>query len=103
MRLALSRRDDACADIPVTLGGGSPRGQLSRHTTPVLSGYSNTAVTTLHLVSDAEHSLLGLAEYNDAHVWGVFTRLGLAVREGAGQARGALGVTEEEEHLSQVL
>ncbi|KAM9042939.1 LOW QUALITY PROTEIN: putative bifunctional dTTP/UTP pyrophosphatase/methyltransferase protein [Megaptera novaeangliae] len=64
-------------------------------------GYSNTAVATLHLVSDGEHSLLGLAEYNDAHVWGVFTRLGLAVREGAGQARGALGVTEEEEHLSQ--
>uniref|UniRef100_A0A8C0DGY7 Acetylserotonin O-methyltransferase n=1 Tax=Balaenoptera musculus TaxID=9771 RepID=A0A8C0DGY7_BALMU len=60
-------------------------------------GYSNTAVATLHLVSDGEHSLLGLAEYNDAHVWGVFTRLGLAVREGAGQARGALGVTEEEE------
>eukprot|EP00069_Balaena_mysticetus_P005546 bmy_17977T0 len=62
-------------------------------------GYSNTEVATLHLVSDGEHSLLGLAEYNDAHVWGVFTRLRLAVREGAGHTRGALGVTEEEEHL----
>ncbi|XP_057394689.1 probable bifunctional dTTP/UTP pyrophosphatase/methyltransferase protein isoform X1 [Balaenoptera acutorostrata] len=94
----VARKLDACAggteqllDVCVALG-------LLEKTH---RGYSNTAVTTLHLVSDAEHSLLGLAEYNDAHVWGVFTRLGLAVREGAGQARGALGVTEEEEHLSQ--
>ena len=53
-------------------------------------------------MSDGEHSLQGLAEYNDAHVWGVFTRLGLAVREGADQTRGALGAMEEE-RLSQVL
>ncbi|XP_033706065.1 probable bifunctional dTTP/UTP pyrophosphatase/methyltransferase protein isoform X2 [Tursiops truncatus] len=63
-------------------------------------GYSNTEVATLHLVSDGEHSLQGVAEYNDAHVWGVFTRLGLAVREGAEQTRGALGAMEEE-RLSQ--
>ncbi|XP_032474687.1 probable bifunctional dTTP/UTP pyrophosphatase/methyltransferase protein isoform X4 [Phocoena sinus] len=63
-------------------------------------GYGNTEVATLHLVSDGEHSLQGLAEYNDAHVWGVFTRLGLAVREGADQTRGALGAMEEE-RLSQ--
>ncbi|XP_007460564.1 PREDICTED: N-acetylserotonin O-methyltransferase-like protein [Lipotes vexillifer] len=65
-------------------------------------GYRNTEVATLHLVSDGEHSLQGLAEYNDAHVWGVFTRLGLAVREGPDQTRGALGAMEEE-RLSQVL
>ncbi|XP_028348277.1 probable bifunctional dTTP/UTP pyrophosphatase/methyltransferase protein isoform X2 [Physeter macrocephalus] len=64
-------------------------------------GYSNTEVATLHLASDGEHSLQGLAEYNDAHVWGVFTRLGPAVQEGADQTRGALGVMEEEGHLSQ--
>nr|XP_060148125.1 probable bifunctional dTTP/UTP pyrophosphatase/methyltransferase protein isoform X3 [Globicephala melas] len=63
-------------------------------------GYSNTEVATLHLVSDGEHSLQGVAEYHDAHVWGVFTRLGLAVREGADQTRGALGAMEEE-RLSQ--
>ncbi|XP_022417600.1 probable bifunctional dTTP/UTP pyrophosphatase/methyltransferase protein isoform X1 [Delphinapterus leucas] len=63
-------------------------------------GYGNTEVATLHLVSDGEHSLQGLAEYNDAHVWGVFTRLGLAVREGADQTRGVLGAMEEE-RLSQ--
>ncbi|XP_029062633.1 acetylserotonin O-methyltransferase-like [Monodon monoceros] len=65
-------------------------------------GYGNTEVATLHLVSDGEHSLQGLAEYNDAHVWGVFTRLGLAMREGADQTRGILGAMEEE-RLSQVL
>ncbi|XP_059944041.1 probable bifunctional dTTP/UTP pyrophosphatase/methyltransferase protein isoform X2 [Mesoplodon densirostris] len=63
-------------------------------------GYSNTVVATLHLVSDGEHSLQGLAEYNDAHIWGVFTRLDLAVREGADQTRGALGAMEGE-RLSQ--
>nr|XP_058906659.1 probable bifunctional dTTP/UTP pyrophosphatase/methyltransferase protein isoform X2 [Kogia breviceps] len=64
-------------------------------------GYSNTEAATLHLVSDGEHSLHGLAEYNDAHVWGVFTGLGPAVQEGADQTRGALRVMEEEGHLSQ--
>lgn len=53
-------------------------------------------------MSDGEHSLQGVAEYHDAHVWGVFTRLGLAVREGADQTRGAPGAMEEE-RLSQVL
>ncbi|XP_058906662.1 probable bifunctional dTTP/UTP pyrophosphatase/methyltransferase protein isoform X5 [Kogia breviceps] len=51
-------------------------------------GYSNTEAATLHLVSDGEHSLHGLAEYNDAHVWGVFTGLGPAVQEGAAWAPG---------------
>ncbi|XP_057573906.1 probable bifunctional dTTP/UTP pyrophosphatase/methyltransferase protein isoform X2 [Hippopotamus amphibius kiboko] len=63
-------------------------------------GYSNTQAATLHLVSDSEHSLHGLAEYNDAHVWGVFTRLGLAVRKEAEQGLGALGAMQEE-HLAQ--
>lgn len=53
-------------------------------------------------MSDGEHSLQGVAEYHDAHVWGVFTHLGLAVREGAEQSRGALGAMEQE-RLSQVL
>ena len=60
------------------------RGALTgvpRH--PVLSGYSNTETASLHLVSDAEQSLHGLAAYLDGPVWGAFTHLGRAVLEGA--------------------
>ncbi|XP_070319887.1 probable bifunctional dTTP/UTP pyrophosphatase/methyltransferase protein isoform X2 [Odocoileus virginianus] len=46
-------------------------------------GYSNTETASLHLVSDAEQSLHGLAAYLDGPVWGAFTHLGRAVREGA--------------------
>ena len=50
---------------------------------PVLSGYSNTETASLHLASDGEQSLHGLAAYHDGPVWGAFTHLGRAVREGA--------------------
>lgn len=46
-------------------------------------GYSNTETASLHLASDGEQSLHGLAAYHDGPVWGAFTHLGRAVREGA--------------------
>ncbi|XP_061264256.1 probable bifunctional dTTP/UTP pyrophosphatase/methyltransferase protein [Bos javanicus] len=46
-------------------------------------GYSNTEMASLHLASDGEQSLHGLAAYHDGPVWGAFTHLGRAVREGA--------------------
>ncbi|XP_055249245.1 probable bifunctional dTTP/UTP pyrophosphatase/methyltransferase protein [Moschus berezovskii] len=46
-------------------------------------GYSNTETASLHLASDSEQSLHGLAAYHDGPVWGTFTQLGRAVREGA--------------------
>ncbi|XP_043313544.1 probable bifunctional dTTP/UTP pyrophosphatase/methyltransferase protein isoform X2 [Cervus canadensis] len=46
-------------------------------------GYSNTETASRHLASDAEQSLHGLAAYLDGPVWGAFTHLGRAVREGA--------------------
>lgn len=46
-------------------------------------GYSNTEMASLHLASDGEQSLHGLAAYHDGPVWGAFTHLGWAVREGA--------------------
>ena len=50
---------------------------------PVLSGYSNTETASLHLASDGEQSLHGLAAYHDGPVWDAFTHLGRAMREGA--------------------
>ncbi|XP_060264549.1 probable bifunctional dTTP/UTP pyrophosphatase/methyltransferase protein isoform X4 [Ovis aries] len=46
-------------------------------------GYSNTETASLHLASDGEQSLHGLAAYHDGPIWGAFTHLGRAVREGA--------------------
>ncbi|XP_068818666.1 probable bifunctional dTTP/UTP pyrophosphatase/methyltransferase protein [Capricornis sumatraensis] len=46
-------------------------------------GYSNTETASLHLASDGEQSLHGLAAYHDGPVWDAFTHLGRAVREGA--------------------
>ncbi|KAM9667623.1 putative bifunctional dTTP/UTP pyrophosphatase/methyltransferase protein isoform 3-T3 [Dama dama] len=46
-------------------------------------GYSNTEMASRHLASDTEQSLHGLAAYLDGPVWGAFTHLGRAVREGA--------------------
>ncbi|XDB67194.1 hypothetical protein ABFV05_020810 [Capra hircus] len=46
-------------------------------------GYSNTETASLHLASDGEQSLHGLAAYHDGPVWDAFTHLGRAMREGA--------------------
>uniref|UniRef100_A0A8D0WNT5 Acetylserotonin O-methyltransferase like n=1 Tax=Sus scrofa TaxID=9823 RepID=A0A8D0WNT5_PIG len=59
-------------------------------------GYSNTEAATLHLVSDGEHSLHGLAVYHDDHVWDLLTHLDRAVREGAGPTHRALGAMQAE-------
>ena len=40
-------------------------------------------MASLHLASDGEQSLHGLAAYHDGPVWGAFTHLGRAVRGGA--------------------
>lgn len=87
----------------MTLGGGSPRGQLSRHTAPrpfrlQQHGGGDPAPSVRRRTLSPGRGRV----YHDAHVWGVFTRLGLAVREGADQTRGAPGAMEEE-RLSQVL
>ena len=62
----------------------------------MFSGYSNTEAATLHLVSDGEHSLHGLAMYHDDHVWDLLTHLDRAVREGAGPTHRALGAMQAE-------
>ena len=62
----------------------------------MFSGYSNTEAATLHLVSDGEHSLHGLAVYHDDHVWDLLTHLDWAVREGAGPTHRALGAMQAE-------
>ncbi|XP_040122351.1 probable bifunctional dTTP/UTP pyrophosphatase/methyltransferase protein isoform X2 [Oryx dammah] len=46
-------------------------------------GYSSTETASLHLASDGEQSLHSLAAYLDGPVWGAFTHLGRALREGA--------------------
>ncbi|KAF3815748.1 hypothetical protein GH733_016287 [Mirounga leonina] len=51
-------------------------------------GYCNTDLADLHLASDGEYSLHGLAMHSNDHAWNLFTDLELAVREGANAAFG---------------
>nr|XP_025713540.1 N-acetylserotonin O-methyltransferase-like protein isoform X1 [Callorhinus ursinus] len=51
-------------------------------------GYCNTDLADLHLASDGEYSLHGLAMHSNDHAWNLFTDLELAVREGANVAFG---------------
>ncbi|XP_048069149.2 probable bifunctional dTTP/UTP pyrophosphatase/methyltransferase protein [Ursus arctos] len=51
-------------------------------------GYRNTELADLHLASDGEYSLHGLAMHNNDHFWNLFADLELAVREGADAAFG---------------
>ena len=54
----------------------------------VAPGYRNTELADLHLASDGEYSLHGLAMHNNDHFWNLFADLELAVREGADAAFG---------------
>ncbi|XP_022374070.1 N-acetylserotonin O-methyltransferase-like protein isoform X4 [Enhydra lutris kenyoni] len=51
-------------------------------------GYRNTELADVHLASDGEYSLHGLAMRSNDHFWNLFTDLELAVREGASAAFG---------------
>lgn len=51
-------------------------------------GYRNTELADVHLASDGEYSLHGLAMHSHDHFWSRFTDLELAVREGASVAFG---------------
>ena len=88
-RASRCQPDDACTTTTGTPSSGSLRpSDVPGALTGVprcsfLSGYSNTEMASLHLASDGEQSLHGLAAYHDGPVWGAFTHLGWAVREGA--------------------
>lgn len=65
------------------------------------SGYRNSDLAALHLLSDGEFSLRGFIELNDGHTWTAFTHLESVVREGSSRDHQAVG--DRAEGLLQVL
>ena len=65
-------------------------------TSPVTSGYSNTDLASLYLLSDGEYSLHSLAVHNNNHSWHLYNHLESAIREGANQHQRALQITVDD-------
>ena len=60
-------------------------------TSPVTSGYSNTDLASLYLLSDGEYSLHSLIMLDNDLTWRFFSHLESAIREGTNQHQRVLG------------
>ncbi|KAF6072905.1 acetylserotonin O-methyltransferase like [Phyllostomus discolor] len=77
---------------------GGTSSSLTGRTSPVTSGYSNTPLATLYLLSDGEYSLHSLIMTQEEVGWPFFSYLDFAVREGTVQTQRAMGTAGEDHY-----